>query len=275
MYAFAASINKHRPILGMSRIYWDIGKGKCSFFKDYMSVYRLKLLIPHHCVLSNKPGKHIPELFQISNVMTSPNVMKLVKARVVVQIQKDPGLLLIPHAFLRKKPQELKWWESQEAFRSSFPAHGRVAMMRAALGQTLLGFLTFLKPILVFPAGSWKTHRHKTGEIHAEESTLLKGQPKAPEVQKAYLSQHSFCPHPKPHTTLWVIKPLLLYSSYHFTVPLNCNWSRIRPLYPDTELNLRDRVLGEVEKYSSIALPGEGGHSGLMPSRLCVLTCRR
>ena len=41
---------------------------------------------------------------------------------------------------------------------------------------------------------------------------------------------------------------------------------------PNTELNLGDRVLDEVEKKSFIALPGKGGHSGLMPSRLCVLT---
>lgn len=57
---------------------------------------------------TNQENKFIPDLFQISNVMTSPNVMKLVKASVVVQIQKDPGLLLIPYTFLRKKPQELK-----------------------------------------------------------------------------------------------------------------------------------------------------------------------
>ena len=44
-------------------------------------------------------------------------------------------------------------------------------------------------------------------------------------------------------------------------------WSRIWPLYRDTELNLGDRVLGEVEKNSLIALPGKGGHSGLMPSK--------
>ena len=31
------------------------------------------------------------------------------------------------------------------------------------------------------------------------------------------------------------------------------------------ELNLRDRVLGEVEKNSFIALPGKGGHRGLLP----------
>ena len=33
--------------------------------------------------------------------------------------------------------------------------------------------------------------------------------------------------------------------------------------------NLRDRVLGEVEKNSFIALPGKGGHSGLIPWKLC------
>ena len=36
-------------------------------------------------------------------------------------------------------------------------------------------------------------------------------------------------------------------------------------LYTGAELNLRDRVLGEVEKDSFIALPGKGGHRGLLP----------
>ena len=35
--------------------------------------------------------------------------------------------------------------------------------------------------------------------------------------------------------------------------------------YTDGESNHGDRVLGEVEKDSFIALPGKGGHSGLMP----------
>ena len=30
--------------------------------------------------------------------------------------------------------------------------------------------------------------------------------------------------------------------------------------------------MGEVEKNSFIVLPGKGGHSGLMPSKLCVPT---
>ena len=32
---------------------------------------------------------------------------------------------------------------------------------------------------------------------------------------------------------------------------------------PATKLNLRDRVLGEVEKNSFIYVPGKGGHRGL------------
>ena len=40
-----------------------------------------------------------------------------------------------------------------------------------------------------------------------------------------------------------------------------------RPLGTSAELNLGDRVLGEVEKNSSVALPGKGGHSRLMPSK--------
>ena len=39
----------------------------------------------------------------------------------------------------------------------------------------------------------------------------------------------------------------------------------IWPRYTD----LRDRVLGEVERNSFMALSGKGGHSGLMPLRLC------
>ena len=35
------------------------------------------------------------------------------------------------------------------------------------------------------------------------------------------------------------------------------------------ELNLRDRVWGEVEKNSFTALTGKGGHSRIMPSKLC------
>lgn len=36
------------------------------------------------------------------------------------------------------------------------------------------------------------------------------------------------------------------------------------------ESNLRDRVLGEVEKKSFIPLPGKGEHSRLQPWKLCV-----
>ena len=35
--------------------------------------------------------------------------------------------------------------------------------------------------------------------------------------------------------------------------------------YTGIKLNLRDRVLGKVVKDSFIALPGKGGHVGLMP----------
>ena len=36
------------------------------------------------------------------------------------------------------------------------------------------------------------------------------------------------------------------------------------------QIKSRDRVLGGVENKSFIALPGKGGHSRLMPSKLCV-----
>ena len=38
-------------------------------------------------------------------------------------------------------------------------------------------------------------------------------------------------------------------------------------LYTNAKSNLRDRVSGEVEKNSFIALPGRGGRSGLLPSK--------
>ena len=44
------------------------------------------------------------------------------------------------------------------------------------------------------------------------------------------------------------------------------------PLCTSAESNLGDRVLGEVEKNSFIALPGKGGHSRLRPQKLCALT---
>ena len=40
-----------------------------------------------------------------------------------------------------------------------------------------------------------------------------------------------------------------------------------QPLCTGAELNLKDRVLGEVEKNNFIVLPGTGGHSGLMTSK--------
>ena len=38
-------------------------------------------------------------------------------------------------------------------------------------------------------------------------------------------------------------------------------------LYTGAESNPRDRVLGEVEKDSFIALPGKRGHTGLLPRK--------
>ena len=38
------------------------------------------------------------------------------------------------------------------------------------------------------------------------------------------------------------------------------------------ESNLRDRILGEIGKNTFIAVPGKAGHSGLVPSKLCVPT---
>ena len=41
-------------------------------------------------------------------------------------------------------------------------------------------------------------------------------------------------------------------------------------LYSGAKPNLRDRVLGEVDKDSFIALPRKGGDSGIMPSTASV-----
>ena len=40
---------------------------------------------------------------------------------------------------------------------------------------------------------------------------------------------------------------------------------KIQPLYTCTESNLRDRILGEVEKNSIVTLSDTGQHSGLIP----------
>ena len=42
---------------------------------------------------------------------------------------------------------------------------------------------------------------------------------------------------------------------------------KTQPLCTGAESNLRDRVLGEVEKNSFIALPGKEGDSGLLASK--------
>ena len=47
------------------------------------------------------------------------------------------------------------------------------------------------------------------------------------------------------------------------------NCGRNSASVPWYRIESRSRVLDEVEKYSFIALPGKGGHSGLMPSKSC------
>ena len=43
-----------------------------------------------------------------------------------------------------------------------------------------------------------------------------------------------------------------------------------QPRCSGAKLNLRDKSLGEVKKNSFIVLPGKWGHSGLLPSKLCI-----
>ena len=52
-----------------------------------------------------------------------------------------------------------------------------------------------------------------------------------------------------------------------FTVKRQVMMLKTQPLYSGAKLNLRDRVLDEVETNSFIALPGKGGQSRLMPSK--------
>ena len=50
---------------------------------------------------------------------------------------------------------------------------------------------------------------------------------------------------------------------------------KAQPLCTGAESNLRGRVLHEVENNSFIALPGKGGHSGLVPLQNYVSQPRR
>ena len=59
--------------------------------------------------------------------------------------------------------------------------------------------------------------------------------------------------------------------NYSYT---NCDSESLASLYIGAESNLGDRVLGKVEKDSFITLPGNGGHSGLLPRKLCVPALR-
>ena len=49
---------------------------------------------------------------------------------------------------------------------------------------------------------------------------------------------------------------------------------KTQPLCTGAKSNLGDNVLGEIGKNRFIALPGKGGHSRLMPLKLCVPTGR-
>ena len=60
----------------------------------------------------------------------------------------------------------------------------------------------------------------------------------------------------------------LALSGRSFTI--SATWEA--PLYTDGELNPRDKILGETEKDSFIALQGKGSHTGLPPWKLCVST---
>ena len=58
---------------------------------------------------------------------------------------------------------------------------------------------------------------------------------------------------------------MFVFSSLRLLVPSDAQSSA--SLCTGAESNLGDIVLGEVEKDSFIALPGKGGHSGLLPSK--------
>lgn len=64
------------------------------------------------------------------------------------------------------------------------------------------------------------------------------------------------------HHSSWIQNALEQDGQYGATV------AEIQPLHPVTKLNLRYRVLHEVEEKSFTVLPGIGDHSGLTPSNL-------
>ena len=55
-----------------------------------------------------------------------------------------------------------------------------------------------------------------------------------------------------------------------FSLFLSASVAETPPLFTSAKQKHLDRVLDEVEKNRFIALPGRGGHSGLVPSELCV-----
>ena len=170
---------------------------------------------------TNQENKFIPESFHILNVITSPNVMKLVNASVMAQSQGDPGLLLILMLCSGRNSRNMKNRKDK-----NLPGVFQ-CMGDTTIRAKLLGVSTFLKPIWYFKLVPERCTNTPRGMFCEEESTWLKKPPKAPGVQEAYPEQHSFCPHPKYHT-LRDVKPLvfirrIIYCSPH--TQLKPNWA--------------------------------------------------
>ena len=63
------------------------------------------------------------------------------------------------------------------------------------------------------------------------------------------------------HVSLPCCLPQLQAPGSRLQAPL----PKVQPLYPSAKSNLRDRVLGGIEKESFITLPDKGGHTGILP----------
>ena len=135
------------------------------------------------------------------------------------------------------------------------------------MNQKVIMFLLFLE-VLRKPQTSWKTSleyqwfQRRVASVKKKSYLKPKGPPKG--LLLAHEKQFSTTQTWTHSQWLSQLSPWTWACSFE-----RCPWSEFQPLCTCAWLDLGDRVLGEVGRNNFIALPGKGGHSRLMPSRLC------